>query len=105
MTVAPALRMSMRTKKLHRRELLAAFGAGFDAAFVGCSSSPSAPNHQQHIVDRRIVVGLRGGPQGQSPTSNAGDMVFADGVSLELASLAGSTASGYTATLTIGINA
>jgi len=43
--------------------------------------------------------------RGQNTTSNAGDMVFSDGVSLELASLAGSTSSGYTATLTFGINA
>jgi hypothetical protein len=31
-------------------------------------------------------------------------MVFSDGVSNELATLTGSTASGYTATLTIGIS-
>jgi protocatechuate 3,4-dioxygenase beta subunit len=43
--------------------------------------------------------------RGQNTTSNAGDMVFSDGVSLELASLSGSTSSGYTATLTIGISA
>ena len=43
--------------------------------------------------------------KGQSPTSNSGDMVFSDGVQLELASLTGSTASGYTATLQVGINA
>jgi protocatechuate 3,4-dioxygenase beta subunit len=42
--------------------------------------------------------------KGQSPTSNAGDMVFADGVQLELATLTGNTTSGYTATLQIGIN-
>src|SRR5262249_9253762 len=40
---------------------------------------------------------------GQNTTSNAGDMVFADGVSSELAALSGNTTSGYTATLTIGI--
>jgi len=43
--------------------------------------------------------------KGQNSTSNAGDMVFADGVSNELATLSGSTSSGYTATLQIGISA
>jgi protocatechuate 3,4-dioxygenase beta subunit len=42
--------------------------------------------------------------KGQNPTSNAGDNVFADGTEEELASLAGDTTSGYTATLTIGIS-
>ena len=43
--------------------------------------------------------------KGQSPTRNASDMVFADGTSTEMASVAGSPAAGYTATLTIGVNA
>ena len=41
--------------------------------------------------------------KGQNSTSNAGDMVFSDGTQNELATLTGSTASGYTATLTIGV--
>ena len=41
--------------------------------------------------------------KGQNPTKNAGDMVFSDGVTSQLASLVGSTAAGYTATFTIGI--
>ncbi len=41
--------------------------------------------------------------KGQNPTSNASDMVFADGVQSELASLVGSPASGYTATFTVGV--
>lgn len=41
--------------------------------------------------------------KGQDTTSNASDYVFADGVTNELASLAGDTTSGYTATLTIGV--
>lgn len=40
---------------------------------------------------------------GQSTTSNASDNVFADGVQDEMATVAGDTASGYTATLNIGI--
>ena len=43
--------------------------------------------------------------KGQSPTSNSSDMVFADGVQNELATVSGSTTSGYTATLRIGIAA
>jgi protocatechuate 3,4-dioxygenase beta subunit len=43
--------------------------------------------------------------KGQSPTRNAADMVFADGTATELASVAGSTAAGYTAALTIGVGA
>ena len=41
---------------------------------------------------------------GQSPATNAGDMVFADGDAYELASIAGSAASAYTATLAIGVS-
>ena len=41
--------------------------------------------------------------KGQSPTSNASDNVFSDGVINELATVTGSTTSGYTATLNIGI--
>ena len=42
---------------------------------------------------------------GQNSTSNATDMVFSDGSQSELAAPSGSVASGYTATLTIGISA
>ena len=41
--------------------------------------------------------------RGQNPTSNAADNVFSDGTSTELAAMAGSAATGYTATLRIGI--
>ena len=40
---------------------------------------------------------------GQSPTSNAGDMVFSDGTQYEMATLTGNTTSGYTAALTVGL--
>jgi protocatechuate 3,4-dioxygenase beta subunit len=42
--------------------------------------------------------------KGQNPTSNGGDMVFADSVSSELATVTGSAASGYTATFTVGVS-
>ena len=41
--------------------------------------------------------------KGQNPTKAANDMVFSDGVTSELASVAGSTASGYAATFTVGV--
>ena len=41
---------------------------------------------------------------GQNSTTNARDNVFSDGVNDELATVSGSPASGYTATLTIGIS-
>jgi protocatechuate 3,4-dioxygenase beta subunit len=40
---------------------------------------------------------------GQNTTSNASDMVFGDGDTLELGSLTGDTTNGYAASLTIGI--
>jgi protocatechuate 3,4-dioxygenase beta subunit len=42
--------------------------------------------------------------KGQNPTSNASDMVFADGVQSELATLVGSPTSGYTAAFTVGVS-
>jgi protocatechuate 3,4-dioxygenase beta subunit len=40
---------------------------------------------------------------GQNPTGNSSDNVFSDGTDREMATLAGDTASGYTATLTIAV--
>jgi protocatechuate 3,4-dioxygenase beta subunit len=41
--------------------------------------------------------------KGANPQSNATDMVFADSLASELATLSGDTANGYTAALTIGV--
>ena len=41
--------------------------------------------------------------KGLNPTSNAGDMVFADSLSSELATVSGSVANGFSATFTIGV--
>jgi protocatechuate 3,4-dioxygenase beta subunit len=41
---------------------------------------------------------------GQNPTTNSSDMVFSDGTSTELATLAGDATSGYTATITLGVS-
>lgn len=44
--------------------------------------------------------------KGQNPTSNSGDMVFADSLSSELATITGGdTTSGYTAAFTVAISA
>jgi protocatechuate 3,4-dioxygenase beta subunit len=43
--------------------------------------------------------------KGRNPTSNAGDMVFADSLASEMATITGGdTTNGYTATFTVGIN-
>jgi len=42
--------------------------------------------------------------KGQNPTKNTNDNVFSDGVTSELATLTGNTASGYNATFQVGIN-
>jgi hypothetical protein len=48
---------------------------------------------------------LVGASKGRNPTSNAGDMVFADSLSSELATITGGdTTNGYTPTFTVGIN-
>jgi len=41
--------------------------------------------------------------KGQSPTSNARDSVFADGVASEMATVSGDTASGYVGTFQVGV--
>jgi protocatechuate 3,4-dioxygenase beta subunit len=43
--------------------------------------------------------------RGQNPTSNTGDMVFADSISQETATVSGSPAGGYAATFTINVAA
>jgi protocatechuate 3,4-dioxygenase beta subunit len=42
--------------------------------------------------------------KGQNPTSNSSDMVFADSLSSETATISGSPSSGYTATFTVGVS-
>jgi protocatechuate 3,4-dioxygenase beta subunit len=42
--------------------------------------------------------------KGQNPTSNTGDMVFADSLSSELATVTGDPTSGYAATFTVGVS-
>ena len=42
--------------------------------------------------------------KGQNPTSNTGDMVFADSLASEMATVSGDTTNGYTATFTVGVS-
>jgi protocatechuate 3,4-dioxygenase beta subunit len=42
--------------------------------------------------------------KGQNPTRNSSDNVFSDGTTNEMATVAGSTASSYTATISLGVN-
>ena len=43
--------------------------------------------------------------KGQNPTHNSADNVFSDGTTNEMATLTGRAASGYTATITLGVTA
>ena len=43
--------------------------------------------------------------RGSNPTTNTRDMIFADSINSEMASVAGSPASGYSATFTVGLTA
>ena len=42
--------------------------------------------------------------KGQNPTTNSSDNVFSDGTSTEMATLSGNTASGYAASITLGVS-
>ena len=55
--------------------------------------------HQAQVYASGVYVS-----RGQSPTRNASDMVFADGTSTEMASVAGSVSAGFDASLSIGIS-
>ncbi len=44
-------------------------------------------------------------PRGSNPTTNTRDMIFADSINSEMASVAGNPPSGYSATFTIGLAA
>ena len=43
--------------------------------------------------------------RGSNPTANTRDMIFADSINSELATVSGNPASGYTATFTVGLAA
>src|SRR5947208_2674044 len=118
--------LDKKWKRLNRREVLAALGAGFGAALARCGSSATSPTSTTTYPGSssggatNIYVEIyRSGPvvkttqiafpesltaavygtgaytaRGQNPTSNAGDNVFSDGTSTELAALSGSAGSG-----------
>jgi protocatechuate 3,4-dioxygenase beta subunit len=55
-------------------------------------------------VSRTVYASGVYASKGQNATTNAGDNVFSDGTTGELATLSGNTSSGYTATLQVGIS-
>ena len=63
----------------------------------------SSPEDTADSVTSAVYASGVYASKSQNTTSNASDMVFADGTQNELATLTGSTASGYVATLTIGV--
>jgi len=57
------------------------------------------------VVTRAVYASGVYAPKGQNSTSNAGDMVFADSLADELATVSGgTTTSGYTAGFRAGIS-
>jgi protocatechuate 3,4-dioxygenase beta subunit len=58
----------------------------------------------ENVTDAVYASGVYAS-KGQNPTSNSGDMVFADSIASELASVAGDTSNGYVATFQLGIPA
>jgi protocatechuate 3,4-dioxygenase beta subunit len=56
-------------------------------------------------VNSAVYASAQYASRGNNPTSNARDMVFADSLASELATVSGDPASGYTASFTIGISA
>jgi hypothetical protein len=58
----------------------------------------------ESVIDAVYASGVYAS-KGRNPTSNSGDMVFADSLSSELATLTGGDpTTGYTATFTVGIS-
>jgi len=55
-------------------------------------------------VTRQVYASGVYSSKGQNPTAITSDMVFSAGTSTELASLSGSVAGGYTASLTVGVS-
>jgi protocatechuate 3,4-dioxygenase beta subunit len=68
-------------------------GASIKVTQIAFPESVSAAVHATGVYASR----------GQNPTSNLGDMVFADSLSSELATVTGSPSAGYTATFRIGV--
>ena len=106
-------------KKLSRREALCMIGVA-GAIYPGWYAGRATHIHIEVFVNNQSIktsqiafpeeinstVYASGvyASKGQNPTKNTNDNVFSDGVTSELASLAGNTASGYAATFTVGVS-
>jgi len=111
-------------KKIDRREALAAHANGqvaFTTIYPGWYAGRATHIHVDvyrsgaivkstqiafpEDVTRAVYASGVYAPKGQNSTSNAGDMVFADSLADELATITGgNTTSGYTAAFRVGIS-
>lgn len=73
-----------------------------DVALNGASVKVTQIGFPESINTAVYATGVYA-PRGANPTSNAGDNVFADSISSELAAVTGDPTNGYTATFRIGI--
>ena len=71
--------------------------------FVGGRSVKTTQVAFPEDVTAQVYAGGVYAAKGQNPIHNATDNVFSDGTTNELATVSGSAAGGYTATLTIGV--
>lgn len=75
-----------------------------DVAMNGRSVKVTQIAFPENITAALYATGVYAA-KGQNPTSNTRDMVFADSVTSEMASVAGDPTNGYNATFTVGIAA
>jgi protocatechuate 3,4-dioxygenase beta subunit len=75
-----------------------------DVAMNGRSVKVTQVAFPENITAALYATGVYAA-KGQNPTSNTRDMVFADSVTSEMASVAGDPTNGYNATFTVGIAA
>ena len=71
--------------------------------FVNNRSVKTTQNAFPEEINSAVYASGVYASKGQNPTRAANDMVFSDGVTSELASVAGNTTSGYAATFTVGV--
>src|SRR5438093_462226 len=107
---------------MNRREALARLGVSSMVAAMGCGGSTTSPDTTTTTsscgnggavkttkiafpeeVSSTVYQTVVYASHGQNTTRNATDNVFSDGTQYEMATLTGNAASGFTATLTIGI--
>ena len=82
-------------------EVFASLVAATNASNKSATSQIALPKATNDLV--YAVAGYEASVRNQSQVTLASDNVFSDGSSLELATVAGSVASGLTATLTVAV--